>query len=136
MKKIFLIDYDEDDQVFFKDAIRSIDPTLLCDIAINGQVAIDNLKISNALPDIIFLDLNMPIMNGFDFLTQIKKEDRLNKIPVGIFSTSNIISDKELSKGLGAIFFLTKPNDFQELCKKLQQILTADFSTNEFFLVS
>ncbi len=84
MKKIFLIDDDEDDQFMFKEVIESINPTLQCETATNGKIALDKLKVSASLPDIIFLDLNMPVMNGFDFLIQIKKENQLNEIPVVI----------------------------------------------------
>ena len=67
-------------------------------------------------------------MNGFDFLVQIKKENALSKIPVGIFTTSNIIRDGKLTKELGARFFVIKPINFQIICKKLQQILISDSS--------
>ncbi len=136
MNKIFLIDDDLDDQFFFKEVIESINPTLHCYTATNGKIALDKLKVSASLPDIIFLDLNMPVMNGFDFLIQIKKENALSKIPVCIFTTSNILRDKELTKEFGAQFFLTKPNDFQVLRKKLQQILSADFSTDEYISIT
>lgn len=132
MNKIFLIDDDEDDHFFFKEVIESINPALHCDTATDGKIALDKLNATTYLPDIIFLDLNMPVMNGFDFLIKIKKENRLRKIPVGIFSTSNILRDKELTKEFGAQFFLTKPNDFHVLRENLQQILSADFSTNEY----
>lgn len=117
MKKLFLIDDDEDDQFFFKEAVKSINPTLDCETAMNGKIALDKFKVSTALPDLIFVDLNMPVMNGYDFLIEIKKENELKKIPVGILSTSNNIRDKELTKNLGAIFFFTKPNDLKVLQK-------------------
>lgn len=135
MNKLLLIDDDEDDHFFFKDSIESINPTLHCETATNGKIALNKLKASASLPDLIFLDLNMPVMNGFEFLTQFKKENALNKVPVGIFTTSNSIRDKELAKDLGAIFFLTKPNDLKILQKKLQQILSADFSTGEYIII-
>lgn len=136
MKKVLLIDDDEDDQFFFKDAIKSLHPTLHCETAENGQIALEKLKETITLPDVIFLDLNMPVMNGFDFLAEIKKENQLNKIPVGIFSTSNIISDKDLAKELGARFFLTKPNDFNILLQQLQQILSSDFSNEKYISIT
>ena len=132
MNKIFLIDDDEDDQFFFKEVIESINSTLHCDTATDGKIALDRLKASDSLPDIIFLDLNMPVMNGYDFLIQIKKENGLNKIPLGIFSTSSTLGDKELTKELGAQFFLTKPNDFQVLREKIEQIISVDFSIVEY----
>lgn len=130
MNKIFLID--EDDQVIFKKALKLINPLPQCHTATNGKIAFDKLKATTSLPDIIFLDLNMPIMNGWEFLIQVRKEVGLNRIPVGIFTTSNIVRDEELAKELGGRFFLTKPNDFQTLLKKLQQILSAEFSINEY----
>jgi len=136
MNKIFLIDDDEDDQLLFKQAIESINPMLQYDTATNGKIALDKLKSSPSLPDIIFLDLNMPVMNGLEFLIQIKKENALSKIPVGIFTTSNLLRDKELTKEFGAQFFLTKPNDFQLLRKQMQQILSADFTTEEYISVT
>ncbi|MEO6167342.1 MAG: response regulator [Chitinophagales bacterium] len=135
MNKIFLVDDDEDDQLFFKEAIEIINPSLQCEMASNGKIAIEKLKSITFLPDIIFLDLNMPVMNGIDFLIQIKRENRLSKIPVCIFTTSSILSDKELTKKLGAQFFLTKPNDFHVLRKKLQQILTTEFLTDEYLSI-
>jgi CheY-like chemotaxis protein len=136
MNRILLIDDDLDDQFFFKEIVQSINPTLNCDTTTNAKIALDELKVSASLPDIIFIDLNMPIMNGFDFLVEIKKEDKLTKIPVGIISTSNIMSEKELAKELGARFFITKPNDFNILRKKLQQILSADISTDEYISIT
>ncbi len=132
MNKIFLIDDDEDDHFLFKVALESINPALRCETAINGKIGLQQLKNSDVLPDIIFIDLNMPIMSGFDFLLQIKKEEMLSHLPVGIFSTSSLMQDNEMAKELGARFFITKPNDFEALRKKLQQILLADFSKAEF----
>ncbi len=132
MNKIFLIDDDEDDHVFFKAALRAIQPALQCEIAVNGKTALHALRTNSSLPDIIFLDLNMPIMNGLDFLGHMQKDDRLKAIPVGIFSTSNLLQDREMAKALGARFFITKPSDLQVLRKKLQRILSADFSIEDY----
>jgi len=73
MNKIFLFDDDEDDQLLFMQTIESTNPVLQYDTAANGNIALDKLKRSPSLPDIIFLYLNMPVMNGFEFLIQIKK---------------------------------------------------------------
>ncbi len=135
MKKILLIDDDEDDQLLFKVAIKSIDPTMICDTSTNGKIALDKLKVSTVLPDLIFLDLNMPIMNGFDFLVHIKKEDQLCRIPIGILTTSKNLLDQERTKEYGAKFFLTKPSDFQILCSKLREILSIDFSNDNYFSI-
>ena len=77
LNSILLIDDDEDDHLYFKDAINSINPCLTIDTATNGKDAFDRLKESKTLPDIIFLDLNMPVMNGYEFLVYIKKGKKI-----------------------------------------------------------
>lgn len=135
MTKILLIDDDEDDQLFFKEALELINPLLQCETAGNGKIALELLKSSDSLPDLIFLDLNMPVMNGLEFLNHKNKDTKINKIPLGIFTTSNIIEDIELTKKLGVKFFMTKPSDFKILYMKLQQLLTVDFTTEEFISI-
>jgi CheY-like chemotaxis protein len=125
-EKILLIDDDHDDQLFFLDAIRDIDATIVCEVANDGIEGIEKLK-SEALPDLIFLDLNMPYMNGFDFLLLIRKEQQYDDIPVIIFTTSSHQRDIETSRELGAKAFLTKPNNFNELAKKLAALVKNEF---------
>jgi CheY-like chemotaxis protein len=132
MNKIFLIDDDEDDQLLFTDAMQLINPLVQCETAPNGKIGLHKLKTSATLPDIIFLDLNMPVMNGFEFLQQIKNEKHLLNIPVGIFTTSNMMDDMERTKELGARFFITKPDEFNALCTKLQEVLNTNFRTQKF----
>ncbi|MGJ8592842.1 MAG: response regulator [Aquaticitalea sp.] len=135
MNKIFLIDDDEDDQLFFQEALELINPSLQCDTAGNGKIALDKLKASETMPDLIFLDLNMPVMNGLELLSHIKNDIKINKIPIGIFTTSNINEDVELTKKLGAKFFITKPSDFKLLCIKLKKLLAEDFTTDKFISI-
>jgi len=135
MNRIFLIDDDEDDQLFFSEALKLINPSLQYDSAANGKIALDKLTSIDRLPDLIFLDLNMPVMNGYEFLKQAMNNLHINKIPIGIFTTSNILSDIERAKELGAKFFFTKPNDFNVLCDKLEKILTEDFNTEGFIAI-
>ena len=136
MNKILIVDDDEDDQLVFKEALEIINPLLQCDTAINGKIALDKLNASTSLPDIIFIDLNMPVINGFELLIQLKESSAFSKIPVGIFTTSNTLRDKALTRELGAQFFLIKPNDFKVLCKKLQHVLKADFSAEEYLSIT
>ena len=135
MNKIYLIDDDEDDHFIFKEVLQSINPLFKCDTALNGKIALDTLRVSTTLPDIIFLDLNMPVMNGFDFLINFKKDDTFSKIPIGIFTTSNTLKDQKLSKDYGARFFLHKPSSFEILSKKLRQLLFADFSNDNYIAI-
>jgi CheY-like chemotaxis protein len=129
VNKIILIDDDEDDQLFFKDAISEVAPQLDLQTAANGQIALEKLNSQTHLPDIIFLDLNMPVMNGLEFLKRIRDENRLSSIPVCIYSTSNNTRDIELSKEFGVKTYITKPKEFSELCIKLRKAFSTDLSS-------
>ena len=121
--KILLVDDDTDDQLFFVDAINELEPHLECEIANNGSEALDHLQKIPPPPSLIFLDLNMPKMNGFECLAELKNKEAYKEIPVIIFTTSNNPADKARSISMGAHMFLTKPPDFNALKIKLQGIL-------------
>jgi CheY-like chemotaxis protein len=130
-KRILLVDDDPDDQLYFQDAINEISPNLKCEIVNNGREALQNIIIPPP-PDVIFLDLNMPVMNGYECLTELKKTPQYSHIPVVIFTTSKNERDIERTQKLGASLFLTKPSNFSTLCSKLNQILDLDFSKFHF----
>ncbi|MEO8771785.1 MAG: response regulator [Ferruginibacter sp.] len=132
-KRILLVDDDVDDQVFFVDAIAEINLSIDCKIANNGLEALHHIEITPAF-DFIFLDLNMPIMNGFECLTSIKKKEQYRNIPIVIFTTSKNTHDIERTKKLGASLFFTKPNNFNILCDKLKQIFESGTSTHSFVI--
>ena len=129
-KNIFLVDDDADDQLFFTEALREIDSNISCTIANNGREALEHLRQLTLLPEILFLDLNMPFMNGYECLSQLKNEIHLSRIPVVIFTTSNDPKDAEITHQLGAEVFLSKPPEFKLLRQKLERILTIDFSAD------
>ena len=120
---ILLVDDDEDDQLLFLDAMREIDKSIICCVANDGLEAILSLHTKSPVPDLIFLDLNMPKMNGYQCLAQIKKEMMFKEIPVVIYTTSRIASDRDRTLKMGASYFLTKPSDFSELIEELTRIL-------------
>ena len=127
-KKILLVEDDTDDQLFFVDAVKEIEPTLECGIASNGLEALDHLDKVPPPPSLIFLDLNMPIMNGYECLAKLKETKQYNEIPVIIFTTSNQPVDVERTISMGAKLFITKPPDFEVLKNKLHDILKTDFA--------
>jgi CheY-like chemotaxis protein len=122
-EKILLIDDDEDDQFIFKDALREISSAWECITAKNGLEGMQILSLESSFPTIIFLDLNMPIMNGEEFLKMIKQHQKYRSIPIIIFSTSNSPADKQRLLQLGASRFITKTGDFNKLKEKLLEIL-------------
>lgn len=120
-ERILLIDDDLDDQLFFTEVLEEIDPTIVCKVADNGLEGLRVLR-SGFLPDVIFLDLNMPAMNGFDFLLEFREEASWSNISVIIFTTSSHQQDKDRAKELGAKAFLTKPNTVHELRTAIERL--------------
>jgi len=122
--KILLVDDDADDQLFFLDAISAIDKSLHCEVANNGIEAINHLNETPPPPGIIFLDLNMPKMNGYECLEKIKTSPEFKEIPVVIFTTTANPKEAERTKQMGASSFLTKTSDFKKLKLQLNEILS------------
>jgi CheY-like chemotaxis protein len=121
--KVFLIEDDEDDQELFLMALRQINPSLDCTVLSGADSALQALEQNVATPDLIFLDLNMPVMTGQQFLTELSKKDPDNQIPVVVLSTSSDQATIDEVKDLGVQSFITKPNSFHELKNILQRIL-------------
>jgi CheY-like chemotaxis protein len=87
-KHIFLVEDDEEDQQIFFDAITDIDASILITCAANGVDALAKLIKMQLLPDIIFMDVNMPFMNGFECLAKIKAQVRLQNVPVVMLTSA------------------------------------------------
>ena len=112
-KRFLVIDDDMDDRELFTEALASVDPVIVCDQATDGAEALQRLTAKEiGQPDIIFLDINMPVMNGWQFLTRLKKDDIYKDIPVIVYSTSSNLKDKRIADDLGALCFITKPHAF------------------------
>lgn len=120
--KCLLIDDDSEDQEVFRLAVSALNFPVEVSTASSGSEAFEMLN-QNTLPDCIFLDLNMPLMNGKEFLKKIKNIDRLEEIPVMIYSTSKEAKDKTDMIFLGATQFITKPNSVSDLTGILQKEL-------------
>ena len=127
-KNIFLVEDDEDDNKFFVEALKEIDDSLSLKRAQNGAEALTQLNKMEPLPDLIFMDINTPFMNGFDCLIQLKKQTRFEKIPVVILTTSNNPVEAEHALVLGASFFLKKPSCFSSIKKNLIDMLNFRFT--------
>jgi CheY-like chemotaxis protein len=123
-RNILLIDDDEDDHEIFLTAVQSISSSVTCRALYNAKEALELLKENKLNPEVIFLDLNMPVMNGQQFLTEIKKDKELKNIPVIIFSTSSHQPTIELMKELGAHDFITKPERYDSLIALLTPIIS------------
>ena len=125
-KNLLLVEDDVDDQLFFVEAIREIDNSLKFTLASNGQEAINILQELRVLPDLIFLDINMPGINGIELLIQLKKEARYNTIPIVILTTSAIQTEQLYQNG--ARLVILKPSKVSMLRTALEHVLNTDFS--------
>jgi CheY-like chemotaxis protein len=124
-EKIFLLaDDDQDDTELFQEALASIDPAITFHSAGDGQEALHKLELLDQKPDIIFLDINMPVMNGWQCLKQIKSCEAYKDIPVVIYSTSSYQREMNIALNLGAMCYLIKPDDFIVLKEALSVIVT------------
>jgi CheY-like chemotaxis protein len=121
---VFIVDDDLDDITLFCDAVREIDPESRCLLAKNGREALNLLETLQELPDIIFLDINMPIMNGKEFLLIGKQHSRLKDIPIVMYSTTNKVHEINEYYRLGATGFLTKAVKFNKVVEDVRSILT------------
>lgn len=120
-KNIIFIDDDEDDRMVFSDVIHETYPDILYNDFKSAEDALSFLDCDFIMPpDVIFLDLNMPLKDGFYVLRTLKKRERLKNIPVVIFSTSKNPSDIEKSKKLGAVGYAVKPSDVSSLMQVIQ----------------
>ena len=130
--RLLLADDDEDDCVFFKDALDDLAFPVTLAVVNDGVQLMTYLSNSPSgnLPDILFLDLNMPRKSGFECLSEIKLIDKLKDLPVIIFSTSLDMNVVDLLFEKGAIYYIRKPGDFSKLKKVILAALTITTQTN------
>lgn len=124
MSKFFLLaDDDNDDAELFEEALAGINPPVKFHHVEDGHAVFKFLSGSDTKkPDIIFLDLNMPEMGGWQCLAKLKNDVYFKEIPVVMYTTSSNSRDKEIAMELGAHGFLTKPTDYKVLKKTLENI--------------
>lgn len=130
--RILLADDDSDDREFFTEVMTETIPNALITTAANGSDLISAITDGSCLPDIIFLDLNMPCKNGQECLKEIKKMKQLRNIPVVMYSTSSSRTDVENAYKEGANLYVKKPNtygDMQKIALKAAALVEAMRST-------
>ena len=119
-KKILLIDDDEDEQWIFTEALKEISNSIKCLYACTAKEGLELSKQSP--PDYIFIDINMPLLNGLQCLELIKSDDRLKITPVIIYSTG--INDTIIYAAVtkGAFACIKKENTIKDLAEKLKTL--------------
>jgi len=139
---IILADDDPDDRMLFNDAINDIAIATNLSMYPNGQELMDYLLSDDViLPEIIFLDLNMPIKDGMECLKEIRKTKGLEHLCVAIYSTSSSEEDIENTFVNGANIYINKPNSYKKLKVALKRVLqmnwqyhTSSLNMNNFLL--
>lgn len=128
-KRLFVIDDDTEDQEIFMEALKEVDASVVCYSAISGEEAFRKLESEMLfLPDLIFLDMNMPRLNGKQVLAELKKMGSVHHIPVIMYSTSFAPRDIDEIGKLGAVHYLLKPSRYEDLYQALSYILSIDWT--------
>jgi CheY-like chemotaxis protein len=121
---VYLADDDEADCLLFEKALEELPVKVNFTTFKDGEELMNALtQAPNALPDVLFLDLNMPRKNGFAALGQIKRDDKLLDLPVIVFSTAN---DQVKVKAVfrdAAHYYIRKPTKFSELKEVIYKAL-------------
>jgi CheY-like chemotaxis protein len=129
---ILLADDDADDRQFFSEAINELKLQHTLTVFRDGRELMDYLESDKRdedddLPHILFLDLNMPYMTGFDCLRAIRKNPKYNNLSVAIYSTSSSEKDIEETFIGGANIYIRKPNDFVTLKKVIKDVVNMNW---------
>lgn len=124
-KPVLLVEDDNIDAMTVKRALRDIEAKVSLSRAINGEEALEYLRnTENELPRIILLDLNMPKMNGIEFLEIVKTDEQLRRIPVIVFTTSKEEYDVIKSFELSVAGYIIKSFDYKEFLESMRMLHT------------
>lgn len=123
LRHIVIADDDIDDVSLFLDAMEEIDAALQVSSAMNGEILLEKIRNMESLPDLLFLDLNMPIKNGLETLETFAAfpELRPNKIVVLSTSSNDLYVSQAFEKGVCC--YLQKPGSFESLKKMIRYCL-------------
>ncbi len=114
-----MADDDDDDRGFFQDALAEINTKCNLVMVDSGDKLVNYFKAGNPLPDIIFLDINMPVKNGLECLKYLKETHPSDEFHVVMLSTSVTLKDIDTSYELGASLYIQKPGSFNDLVSYL-----------------
>jgi CheY-like chemotaxis protein len=126
---IYYADDDIDDLNIFVDAANEISSSLQVITQENGDDLIRNLNNPSPRPSLVFLDLNMPMKNGYEILKEIKQADHTKDLPVIIFSTTSDVNAIHNTRMLGANYYIPKPSTFNSLKNAIRHCLSINWDT-------
>jgi CheY-like chemotaxis protein len=122
IRSFFLVDDDNDDTELFADALQDIDSSIEFNYAFNCYELTRGLLQNKFAPEIIFLDINMPGMTGWQCLEFLKQGEKTKNIPIIMYSTSSALLDGKKAILRGAIGFYEKPSRFEWLKEFLEMV--------------
>lgn len=120
---IILADDDSEEHLIFQEALNILSHDINFVTFRDGKYLLDHLTTSFFLPDLIFVDINMPLMNGLDTLKQIKINDKWKHIPVIMYSTTAHKNDIHKAYKQGADLYFRKEISITKLAEKLDSII-------------
>lgn len=126
-KNIYLADDDRDDVEFFTLALEEICSKCSLDVSGNGEELLHKLQAAATLPDIIFIDVNMPRVDGLSALEVIRKMPALDPVPVIVYSTSSNRVFISRAFENGASYYFIKPVSFDSLKEHIKKLLETDW---------
>jgi CheY-like chemotaxis protein len=137
---LLFVDDDSDESYLFNEALEHSGLNIELSRAKDGNALLEYLQ-NEPLPDMVFIDLNMPYKDGLEALTEIRRNPKFDKLPLVIYSTTRNNSHIDSSYLNGASLFVVKPNTFDgmvQIVKKVCTIDWANFSTpkREEFLIT
>jgi len=124
VKAVLLIEDTKFDQFFFIHALTDITNATLLHVANNGREALHKLEDRSMLPDLIFTDINMPVMDGIECISKIVNNPQIKHIPVIVLSSDTSVI--KTVREIGAKAFIKKPNDNGILRKQLEHVINID----------
>jgi CheY-like chemotaxis protein len=123
INSVLLAEDDEDDVHLFKTVLAELNQDILVTVAADGNLLMAFLKQATTLPEMIFLDLNMPFKNGFECLREIRGNEKWNSIKIFVLSTSSQPQHIEDAYKGGADLYLSKPTSYTQFKNMVEKCL-------------
>ncbi len=123
LNNVLLAEDDEDDIHLFKTVLFELNHNIPVTVATDGNLLMAFLKQATTLPEMIFLDLNMPFKNGFECLDEIRSNETWNSIKIFVLSTSSQPEHIENAYKGGADLYLAKPTSYNQFKNMVEKCL-------------
>ena len=123
---VLLADDDIDDCELFQDALTELAVSIALSTVSDGELLMKKLTDEDVLPDLLFLDLNMPCKNGFECLREIRHNLKLADLPIIVYSSSSRMTDIQKAYVHQADLYMVKPFNTEHLTNALESVLKMD----------